>query len=34
VSRLSFMLRLTYHNIRSESGRSLLTANAGFVYRF
>jgi hypothetical protein len=34
VSRLSFMIRLTYHNIRSESGRSLLTANAGFVYRF
>jgi hypothetical protein len=34
VSRLSFVLRLTYHNIRSESGRSLLTANAGFGYRF
>jgi Outer membrane protein beta-barrel domain len=34
VSRLSFMVRLTYHNIRSESGRSLLTANAGFGYRF
>ncbi len=34
VTRLSFLLRLTYHNIRSESGRSLLTANAGFAYRF
>ena len=34
VSRLSFLIRLTYHNIRSESGRSLLTANAGFFYRF
>jgi hypothetical protein len=34
VSRLSLVLRLTYHNIRSEAGRSLLTANAGFGYRF
>ena len=34
VSRLSFLVRFTYHNIRSESGRSLLTANAGFGYRF
>lgn len=34
VSHLSFLVRLTYHNIRSESGRSLLTANAGFGYRF
>jgi hypothetical protein len=34
VSRLSFVLRLTFHSIRSESGRSILTANAGFVYRF
>jgi hypothetical protein len=34
VSRLSFQMRLTYHNIRSESGRSLLTANAGFGFRF
>jgi hypothetical protein len=34
VSRLSFVLRVTYHNIRSASGRSLLTANGGFVYRF
>ena len=34
VSRLSLILRLTYHSIRSESGRSLLNANGGFVYRF
>jgi hypothetical protein len=34
VSRLSFLVRVTYHSIRSESGRSLLTANAGFGYRF
>ncbi len=34
VTRLSFLIRLTYHNIRSESGRSLLTANGGFAYRF
>jgi hypothetical protein len=34
VSRLSLMLRLTYHNIRNEAGRSLLTANAGLGYRF
>ncbi len=34
VSRLSLMVRLTYHNIRSSSGRSLVTANAGFAYRF
>ena len=34
VQRLSFLVRLTYHSIRSESGRSLLTANAGFGYRF
>jgi hypothetical protein len=34
VSRLSLMLRLTYHNIRSEAGRSILTANAGLGYRF
>ena len=34
VSRLSFQMRLTYHNIRSESGRSLLTADAGFGWRF
>ena len=34
VSRLTLMIRLTYHNIRSSSGRSLLTANAGLMYRF
>jgi hypothetical protein len=34
VSRLSLMLRVTYHSIRSEAGRSILTANAGFGYRF
>lgn len=34
VPRLSLLLRLTYHNIRSASGRSLLTADAGFAYRF
>ena len=34
VSRLSFLVRLTYHGVRSEKSRSLLTANAGFVYRF
>jgi hypothetical protein len=34
VSRLSLMIRVTYHNIRSSSGRSLLTANAGLMYRF
>lgn len=34
VKRLTLMLRLTYHSIRSSTGRSLLTANAGFVYRF
>jgi hypothetical protein len=34
VSRLSLMIRVTYHNIRNEAGRSLLTANAGLWYRF
>jgi hypothetical protein len=34
VSRLSLTLRLTYHNIRNEAGRSILTANAGLGYRF
>jgi hypothetical protein len=34
ISRLTLMIRLTYHNIRSSSGRSLLTANAGLAYRF
>ena len=34
VSHLSLMLRLTFHSIRSEAGRSLLNANGGFAYRF
>jgi len=40
VSRLSFVIRLTYHYIkteprpRAESGRSILTANGGFGFRF
>jgi hypothetical protein len=34
VSRLTLMIRLTYHNIRASSVRSLLTANGGFAYRF
>jgi hypothetical protein len=34
LSRLSFVGRLTYHYVRSESARSLLAANAGAVFRF
>ena len=34
LARLSLVGRITYHKIRSETGRSLLTANAGAVYRF
>ncbi len=34
VSRLSLMIRLTYHNIRNDAGRSVLAANAGLWYRF
>lgn len=34
VSRLSLIIRLTYHNIRSSPVRSLVTANAGLGYRF
>jgi hypothetical protein len=34
LSRLSLVGRLTYHYVRSESVRSLLTANAGAVFRF
>ncbi len=34
ISHLSLMIRVTYHNIRSSSGRSLLTANGGLMYRF
>jgi hypothetical protein len=33
-SRLSLVGRLTYHKIRSETGRSLLTANMGAAFRF
>jgi hypothetical protein len=34
ASRVSFILRATYHNTRATPARSLLTANAGFQYRF
>ena len=34
LARLSIVGRITFHKIRSESGRSLLTANAGAAYRF
>lgn len=34
LSRLSLVGRLTFHQIYSESRRSLLTANAGAVFRF
>lgn len=34
VSRLSIVGRLTYHYIVSDSKRSLLSANAGAVFRF
>lgn len=34
VSRLSLMLRVTYHNIRATTVRQLLTANGGLMYRF
>ncbi len=34
VSRLSLLGRITYHKIRSDTGRSLLTADAGLVFRF
>lgn len=34
VSRAALLARLTYHKIRSDSGRSILTANAGILYRF
>ncbi len=34
LARLSIVGRITFHKIRSESGRSLLTANAGAVFRF
>ncbi len=34
VSRLSLIIRLTFHNLRTSPVRSLLTANAGLGYRF
>ena len=34
LARLSIVGRITLHKIRSETGRSLLTANAGAVFRF
>jgi len=34
LSRISLVGRLTYHKVLSGFGRSLLTANAGAVYRF
>ena len=34
VSRLSVVLRLTYHNVRSETARDILSANGGLVFRF
>lgn len=34
LARLSIVGRITFHKIRSETGRSLLTANAGAVFRF
>jgi hypothetical protein len=34
ASRLSVLARLTLHKIKSTEGHSILTANAGLVYRF
>lgn len=34
LSRLSIVGRVTYHKIHSETGRSLLAANLGALYRF
>jgi hypothetical protein len=34
VSRLSLLGRITYHNVRATSTRSILSAGAGLVYRF
>jgi hypothetical protein len=33
-ARLSIVGRVTYHNVRTDTVRSLLTANAGAVFRF
>ena len=34
LARLSIVGRLTYHNVRSATRRSIVTASAGAVYRF
>jgi hypothetical protein len=34
LARLSIVGRVTYHNVRTDTVRSLLTANAGAVFRF
>jgi hypothetical protein len=34
LARLSLVGRITFHKIRSETGRSLLNAGAGLLYRF
>ncbi len=34
ISRLSVVARLTYHNVRSETPRDILSASGGLVYRF
>ena len=34
VSRLSLVLRLTYHNVRSDTVRDILSAGGGLIYRF
>jgi hypothetical protein len=34
VSRLSLIVRLTYHNVRSDKARDILSAGAGLTYRF
>lgn len=34
VSRFSLVTRLTFHRFSADTGRSILTADAGFLYRF
>ncbi len=34
ISRLSIVARVTYHNVRSETSRDILSASGGLVYRF
>lgn len=34
LSRLSVIARVTYHNVRSDTPRDILSASAGLVYRF